>query len=68
MTDGSRRLSFLIAPPFSFAAAFIYYDQRIRLEGYDIERMMQAAGMNASATSVAGEGDAVPATAGEARG
>lgn len=27
-----------------------YYDQRIRLEGYDIERMMEAAGLNAPAT------------------
>lgn len=27
--------------------SLIYYDQRIRLEGYDIERTMGAAGMNA---------------------
>ena len=25
-----------------------YYDQRVRKEGYDIERMMQAAGMSQS--------------------
>jgi hypothetical protein len=26
----------------------LYYDQRIRLEGYDIERMMEQAGMSAA--------------------
>jgi hypothetical protein len=31
----------------------IYYDQRMRKEGYDIDRMMDAAGLNASAASVA---------------
>jgi len=30
------------------ARTLIYYDQRIRLEGFDIEWMMEAAGMNAS--------------------
>ena len=32
-----------------------YYDQRIRHEGYDIEWMMNAAGLNAPATASAGE-------------
>ena len=39
----------------------LYYDQRIRREGYDIERMMDAAGMNAPMSSLGGDGTAVPA-------
>jgi hypothetical protein len=38
----------LTASPRTIAIALIYYDQRIRLEGYDIEWMMDAAGMNTS--------------------
>jgi hypothetical protein len=40
----------------------LYYDQRIRREGYDVERMMQSAGLNAElfvpagAESATGEG------------
>lgn len=41
--------SVLIGPLFPIALTLIYYDQRIRLEGYDIERMMEAAGMNSTA-------------------
>jgi hypothetical protein len=36
-----------IAPMFSTGLTLFYYDQRVRKEGYDIEWMMQAAGMNA---------------------
>ncbi|MGA2251248.1 hypothetical protein [Terracidiphilus sp.] len=36
-----------IAPMFSTGLTLFYYDQRVRMEGYDIEWMMQAAGMNA---------------------
>ena len=32
---------------FSTGLTLFYYDQRVRMEGYDIEWMMQAAGMNA---------------------
>ena len=39
--------SIIAAPVFPIALALIYYDQRIRLEGFDIEWMMEAAGMNA---------------------
>jgi hypothetical protein len=39
--------SVLIAPIYPIAITLIYYDQRIRKEGYDIERMMDAAGMSA---------------------
>lgn len=37
--------SILVGPIFPIALTLIYYDQRIRLEGYDIEQMMEAAGM-----------------------
>ncbi len=44
----SGMFSALIAPIFPIAAALFYYDQRIRQEGFDIEMMMDAAGMNAA--------------------
>jgi hypothetical protein len=37
----------LAGPIFPIALTLFYYDQRIQLEGYDIERMMDAAGMMA---------------------
>jgi hypothetical protein len=37
----------LLAPIYPIAKTLFYYDQRIRREGYDIERMMDAAGMTA---------------------
>ena len=40
--------SILVAPLIPIAITLIYYDQRIRLEGFDVETMMDAAGMNAS--------------------
>lgn len=47
----------LVAPLIPIAITFIYYDQRIRLEGIDVEWMMDAAGMNAPVpASVAGVG------------
>jgi hypothetical protein len=49
----------LIGPLFPIALTLIYYDQRIRLEGYDIEWMMAAAGMNSAV------GDVVHATVAE---
>jgi hypothetical protein len=38
----------------------LYYDQRIRREGYDIERMMHEAGLIASAPPPVGESPIVP--------
>lgn len=35
----------LVKPVYGIALALFYYDQRIRLEGFDIEWMMQQAGM-----------------------
>lgn len=43
-------ISAFIVPIYSIALTLIYYDQRIRKEGYDIERMMIAAGMDTSVT------------------
>jgi hypothetical protein len=45
--------STLIGPVFPIAITLFYYDQRIRKEGYDIERMMEAAGLNAPITTPA---------------
>ncbi|MGD0631032.1 MAG: hypothetical protein ABR987_17020 [Terracidiphilus sp.] len=36
----------LIGPIYPIAITLFYYDQRIRREGYDVERMMDAAGLN----------------------
>jgi len=47
-----RVASILIAPLFPIALTLFYYDQRIRKEGYDIERMMEAAGMTTPAGSL----------------
>ena len=41
-------LSALIGPVFPIAITLFYYDQRIRHEGYDIEQMMEAAGLNST--------------------
>jgi hypothetical protein len=42
-------LGSLMSPIFPIASTLLYYDQRIRKEGYDIERMMDAAGFSAPA-------------------
>jgi len=52
--------STLIGPIFPIALTLFYYDQRIRSEGYDIEKMMEAAGMNPPVTTPA-ESKVVPA-------
>jgi uncharacterized membrane protein len=55
----------LIKPVYGIALALFYYDQRIRKEGYDIERMMDAAGLNAPVTPVSGDGSTALAEATE---
>lgn len=35
----------LIGPIYPIAITLLYYDQRVRKEGYDLERMMEAAGL-----------------------
>jgi len=42
----------LLGPIFPIVATLFYYDQRIRKEGYDIERMMDAARLNESQAPV----------------
>jgi hypothetical protein len=44
----------VLAPIFPIALTLFYYDQRIRKEGFDIERMMDAAGLNAAEALPAG--------------
>ena len=54
-------ISTVLGPIFPIAITLIYYDQRIRKEGYDIERMIDAAGLNAAAGPVAAlAGDSMP--------
>lgn len=48
---GRSTVDLLIWPILPIALSVIYYDQRIRQEGFDIEMMMQAAGMNGSEPS-----------------
>jgi hypothetical protein len=53
MTIPVFAVSALVGPLFPIALTLIYYDQRIRHEGFDIEWMMNAAGMNAPLPSAA---------------
>lgn len=46
-----------VGPLYPIALTLFYYDQRMRHEGFDIERMMETAGMNTAATLV---GEAEP--------
>jgi hypothetical protein len=48
-------VSTLTGPIYPIALTLFYYDQRIRQEGYDIERMMDVAGLIAPAPPPAGE-------------
>jgi hypothetical protein len=43
----------LLAPIYMIAAVLFYYDQRIRKEGFDIEWMMQRAGLTSSQSQAA---------------
>ena len=45
-----------IGPMYATGLTLFYYDQRVRKEGFDIEWMMEAAGMNARAAAAEGEG------------
>ena len=55
----------LIGPIYPIALTLFYYDQRMRREGYDIERLMDAAGLHAppappAETAQASEEEALP--------
>ncbi len=41
----------VVGPLYPIALTLLYYDQRSRKEGYDVERMMEAAGLLAPATA-----------------
>jgi hypothetical protein len=56
----SAFVSSLIGPVYPIALTLFYYDQRIRHEGYDIERMMEEAGMTAPSTPLGGDSPPVP--------
>jgi hypothetical protein len=43
-------LAALFGPIYPIALALFYYDQRMRREGYDIERLMDAVGLHAPLT------------------
>jgi len=55
----------LVRPVYGIALALFYYDQRIRQEGFDIEWMMETAGLNAPVTPALGDGSAALAEATE---
>jgi hypothetical protein len=57
--------SILTASLVPIALTLFYYDQRIRHEGYDIERMMDAAGLNTPPTPPAAEAPSAPGEAAE---
>lgn len=46
---GEWLIGTVLSPIFPIALTLFYYDQRIRKEGFDIERMMQSAGMTTEA-------------------
>jgi hypothetical protein len=58
--------SALLGPILPIALTLFYYDQRIRREGYDIEWMMQNAGLTVPPTPPCGAGQATPEEAAEA--
>ena len=52
-----------LGPILPLVLILLYYDQRVRKEGYDLVRMMEEAGLAAPVVTVAGEpSEAVPAT------
>jgi hypothetical protein len=58
----SAIFSLLIAPIYPVIVIVLYYDQRVRKEGYDVERMIEAAGLTGPAPVPATE---PPPTVGE---
>ena len=46
-----------VAPLFPIAATLFYYDQRVRKEGYDLERMIEAAGLGTTVAAFAEAGE-----------
>ena len=44
----------IFTPYFYIVLTLLYYDQRMRREGFDVERMMHEAGLDANATPPSG--------------
>lgn len=67
MTALSQIISFFtntfLGPIYATGITLFYYDQRVRKEGYDIERMMQAAGLTMPAPAPEAEPSAQPENA-----
>ena len=62
LTGFANFLVFLAFNPLNaIILTVLYYDQRIRREGYDIERLMESAGMTAPLTPPSSEGIPAPA-------
>jgi hypothetical protein len=57
----------VLGPILPIALTLFYYDQRIRKEGFDVERMMEAAGLDESATPTGGDGPTINTGAGESQ-
>jgi uncharacterized membrane protein len=55
-----------IGPMYATGLTLFYYDQRVRKEGYDIEWMMQAAGLTAPAPAAEPESAPAPQAPGSA--
>ena len=53
----------LVRPVYGIALVIFYYDQRIRIEGFDIEWMMQQAGLTAPAQQIAAASNFQPSQA-----
>jgi hypothetical protein len=51
-----------LGPIYAAGLTLFYYDQRVRKEGYDIEWMMQAAGLNAPVMPPSAESPVAPGT------
>jgi hypothetical protein len=57
-------MTVVVLPILPIAVTLFYFDQRVRLEGYDVERMMEAAGLLAPAAAAGGETAGVPTPGG----
>ena len=57
----------VFTPYVSIVLTLLYYDQRMRREGFDVERMMEAAGLDESATPTGRDGPTIITGAGESQ-
>ncbi len=59
---GQWAIDTLVCPIFPIIMTLFYYDQRVRKEGYDLEKMMEDAGLTVAASDGAMENGEEPAT------